>query len=282
MSTIKEQLAADIESLRQFNRNIEHFETIILQKSERVSDLADRVRNDLRDFQEAQRDLVNCVLMNVREVRNSNVNIADAIAAKINRLEEQVSTNNRQPLTPVTQVARRIDQAQQRIGLPIVNNGLGNVINMNAVSSVAPQDNHSVEVVARPTTTNVAITSRPMNTQESSDHIVVRRPDGTSVILSSPESQTTRTQLISEGNIPVTRAALRDEQYENYDDDDDDDVENLIDDTVTTLQAELENGVIVESYCEECGEDIDVNEFPTLNKCPNCDRVIVGRSFVQA
>ena len=66
------------------------------------------------------------------------------------------------------------------------------------------------------------------------------------------------------------------------DDDDDDDVDCLIDDTVTTLQAELENGVIVEAYCEECGEDVDINEFSTLDKCPNCDRVVVGRSFVQA
>jgi hypothetical protein len=280
MSTIKEQLAADLENLKQYNARTLSVDAIIRGKSERVSDMVDRILNDLREFQEAQRDLVNYVTTKICEVRNTNIATIESITEKLNRLEEQVSTTNRQPLTPETPFVRRIYQAQQHIGLPIVNNGLGNVINMNAVSSVAPQDTHSVEVVARPTTTNVAITSRPMNTQESSDHIVVRKPDGTSVILSSPEAQTTRTQLISEGNIPVTRAALRDEQYENYDDDDDE--EYLIDDTVTTLQAELENGVIVESYCEECGEDIDVNEFPTLNKCPNCDRVVVGRSFVQA
>ena len=282
MSTIKEQLAADIENLKQYNARTLSVDAIIRVKSERVSDMVDRILNDLREFQEAQRDLVNYVTTKICEVRNTNIATIESIAEKLNRLEEQVSTTNRQPLTPSTPFARRIDQAQQRIGLPIVNNGLGNVINMNAVSSVAPQDTHSVEVVARPTTTNVAITSRPMTTQESSDHIVVRRPDGTSVILNSPGSQTTRTQLISEGNIPVTRAALRDEQYENYDNDDDDDVECLIEDTVTTLQAEIENRVIVEAYCEECGEDIDINEFHTLNKCPNCNRVVVGRSFVQA
>ena len=288
MITIKEQLAIDLESLKNFNRNIGHFETVMLQKSERVSDLVDRIRTDLRDFQEAQRELVNCVTVNISEVKNSNINMIDSIAAKINRLEEQVSTTTRQLLTPATPIGRRVDQSQQRIGLPIVNNGLGNVVNMNAVSPVAPQANPSVAVVSRPAAPNVAVTARPLNTQESSDHIVVRRPDGTPVIVSSPDSQTTRTQLISEGNIPVTRAALRDEQYENYymddddDDDDDDDVDCLIDDTVTTLQAELENGVIVEAYCEECGEDIELNEFHTLNKCPNCDRVVVGRSFVQA
>ena len=290
MITIKEQLAIDLESLKNFNRNIGHFETVMLQKSERVSDLVDRIRTDLRDFQEAQRELVNYVTVNISEVKNSNINMIEAIAAKINRLEEQVSTTTRQLLTPATPIGRRVDQAQPRIGLPIVNNGLGNVVNMNAVSPVAPQANPSVAVVSSPAAPNVAITARPINTQESSDHIVVRRPDGTPVIVSSPDSQTTRTQLISEGNIPVTRAALRDEQYENYYMDDDDDIDDyddnnegcLIDETVTTLQAELENGVIVEAYCEECGEDIELNEFHTLNKCPNCDRVVVGRSFVQA
>ena len=81
-----------------------------------------------------------------------------------------------------------------------------------------------------------------------------------------------------------------DDHDDDYDDDYDDDIDDyddnnegcLIDDTVTTLQAELENGVIVEAYCEECGEDVDINEFSTLSKCPNCDRVVVGRSFVQA
>lgn len=273
MSTIKEQLAIDLESLKNFNRNIGHFETVMLVKCERVSESIKNVLTDLRELDEAQKDLVNYANAKLKEVRIVNVNMADAIAAKINRLEEQVSTTTRQLLTPATPIGRRVEQAQPRIGLPIVNNGLGNVVNMNAVSPVAP---------------NVAVTARPINTQESSDHIVVRRPDGTPVIVSSPDSQTTRTQLISEGNIPVTRAALRDEQYENYymDDDDDyddgNDVESMIDDTVTTLQAELENGVIVEAYCEECGEDIELNEFHTLNKCPNCDRVVVGRSFVQA
>ena len=291
MSNIKEQLAIDLESLKNFNRNIGHYETVMLVKCERVSESIKNVLTDLRELDEAQKDLVNYANAKLKEVRTVNVNMADAIAAKINRLEEQVSTTTRQLLTPATPIGRRVDQAQPRIGLPIVNNGLGNVVNMNAVSPVSPQTNPSVAVVSSPAAPNVAITARPINTQESSDHIVVRRPDGTPVIVSSPDSQTTRTQLISEGNIPVTRAALRDEQYENYYmDDDDNDVDDyddnnegcLIDDTVTTLQAELENGVIVEAYCEECGEDIELNEFHTLNKCPNCDRVVVGRSFVQA
>ena len=298
MSTIKEQLAADLERLKQFNMRTTQFEVIIRSKSERISDLADRIRNDLRDFQEAQRDLVNYVIGRNSEFRNTNITTLESIVEKLNRLEEQVSTPIRQILTPATPIGRQTGNTQHRIGLPIVNNGLGNVVNMNAVSPVAPQANPSVAVVSRPAAPNVAVTARPINTQESSDHIVVRRPDGTPVIVSSPDSQTTRTQLISEDNIPVTRAALRDEQYENYymddDDDDDDDDDNdiddyddnnegcLIDETVTTLQAELENGVIVEAYCEECGEDIELNEFHTLNKCPNCDRVVVGRSFVQA
>ena len=290
MITIKEQLAIDLESLKNFNRNIGHYETVMLVKCERVSESIKNVLTDLRELDEAQKDLTNYATAKLKEVRTVNVNMADAIAAKINRLEEQVSTTTRQLLTPATPIGRQVGNTQHRIGLPIVNNGLGNVVNMNAISPVAPQDNPSVAAVSRPAAPNVAITARPMNAQESSDHIVVRRPDGTPVIVSSPEAQTTRTQLISEGNIPVTRAALRDEQYDDdyddYDDDDDDYDDNnegcLIDDTVTTLQAELENGVIVEAYCEECGEDVDINEFSTLSKCPNCDRVVVGRSFVQA
>lgn len=291
MSTIKEQLAADLERLKQFNMRTTQFEVIIRSKSERISDLADRIRNDLRDFQEAQRDLVNYVIGRNSEFRNTNITTLESIVEKLNRLEEQVSTTTRQILTPATPIGRQTGNTQHRIGLPIVNNGLGNVVNMNAISPVAPQANPSVAAVSRPAAPNVAVTARPMNSQEPSDHIVVRRPDGTPVIVSSPEAQTTRTQLISEGNIPVTRAALRDEQYDDdYDDDYDNDIDDyddnnegcLIDDTVTTLQAELENGVIVEAYCEECGEDVDINEFTTLNKCPNCDRVVVGRSFVQA
>lgn len=281
MNTIKAQLAIDLESLKNFNRSIGRYEAVMLQKCERVSDKINNVLTDLRELDEAQRDLVNYANATLKEVRTVNVNMVDAIAAKIDRLEEQVSTPARQVLTPATPIARRIEQVQQHTGTPIVNNGLGNVINMNAVAAVAPQDTHSVEVVHRPVST--------MNAQESSEHIVVRRPDGTSVILSSPESQTTRTQLISEGSIPVTRAALREEQHEDFhyngyddDDDDDDDEEYLLDNTVTTLQAELENGVIVEAYCEQCGVDIDVNTFSSLNRCPSCDRVVVGRSFMQA